>query len=294
MKPSRFKYIAPESAEAAVGYLADYDGEARCLSGGQSLIPLMNYRMVQPAALIDLSRCPGLDYIRCEGDRLIIGTMTRQASAEYSDLVSACCPLIAKTMTYLGSPAIRNRGTIGGTLAHADRTAELPAVAIALAADMVALGPGGPRIIPAAEFFLGDLTTALAPQEMLREVRFPVSPAGSRSAFVEAANRHHDLALAGIAVFLERPGDGAVRGARIVCHGIGPHPIRLTAVEDKLAGTRADEEAIRHASSFTNDGVTPESDSYASADYRSTILPGLVARALQQAMAGAPAAGSAP
>lgn len=285
MKPPRFKYIAPESPEAVVELLAEYDGEARCLSGGQSLIPLMNYRLVQPAALIDLNRCPGLNYLRRDGDMLIVGPMVRQATVEHSDLVGASCPLIAKTMMYLGSPAVRNRGTIGGTLAHADRTAELPAVAMALSAQLVVLGTEGERVVPAEEFFIGDLATAIGPNEMLREVRFPVSADGSLSAFVEANNRHHDLALVGVAVYLE-PEDGAIGAARIVTHGIGPKPIRLAAVERELVGTDADDEALRHAASFSNDGVTPESDNYASADYRAAILPGLVARALQQAMAG--------
>jgi carbon-monoxide dehydrogenase medium subunit len=284
LKPPKFKYIAPESPESIVRSLAEYDGEARCLSGGQSLIPLMNFRLVQPAALIDLNRCPGLSYLRRDGETLVIGPMTRQATVEYSGLVADCCPLIAKTMMYLGSPAIRNRGTIGGTLAHADRTAELPAVAIALGAEMVVLGEEGERVVPAEEFFVGDLATAVGPNEMLREVRFPVSPEGSLSAFVEANNRHHDLALAGVAVYLERA-DGAISTARIVCHGLGPKPIRLTTVEHRLTGTAGGDEALRHAASFRNDGVTPESDTYASADYRSTILPGLVARALQQAVA---------
>lgn len=285
MKPPRFKYIAPESPEAVVALLAEYDGEARCLSGGQSLIPLMNYRLVQPAALIDLNRCPGLSYLRREGDMLVVGPMVRQATVEHSELVDSCCPLIAKTMMYLGSPAIRNRGTIGGTLAHADRTAELPAVAMALGAEMVVLGEAGERVVPAEEFFVGDLATAVGPNEMLREVRFPVSAEGSLSAFVEANNRHHDLALAGVAVYLQRA-DGAIVEARIVVHGLGPKPIRLGAVERALAGTTADDDAVRHAASFSNDGVVPESDTYASADYRSGILPGLVARALQQAVGG--------
>ena len=285
MKPPKFKYIAPESPEAVVRSLAEYDGEARCLSGGQSLIPLMNYRLVQPAALIDLNRCPNLSYLRLDGEMLVIGPMTRQSTVEYSDLVAACCPLITKTMMYLGSPAIRNRGTIGGTLAHADRTAELPAVAIVLGAEMVVLGESDERVVPAEEFFVGDLATAVGPNEMLREVRFPVSAKGSLSAFVEANNRHHDLALAGVAVYLESA-NGAISAARIVCHGLGPKPIRLSTAEQKLVGTAGSDEALRHAASFSNEGVTPESDTYASADYRSTILPGLVVRALQQAVAG--------
>jgi CO/xanthine dehydrogenase FAD-binding subunit len=283
LKPSRFTYLAPDSPEAAVSYLSHYNGEARCLSGGQSLIPLMNFRLIQPAALIDLNRCPGLDYVRREDDRLVIGPMTRQSTVEYSALVRACCPLISKTMVYLGSPTIRNRGTIGGTIAHADRTAELPAVVLALEAELIAQGPDGLRTIPADEFFLGDLTTALKTDEMLREVRLPLSSDHSFCAFVETGNRHHDLALAGIAVYLECVADGSIGKARIVCIGIGPRPNRLEMVERKLIGARLDVEVIRHAAQFSLDDIAFESDIHATSHYRQAILPGLVARGLQQA-----------
>ncbi len=288
MKPAKFKYIAPNSPEEVVGHLAGYQGEARCLSGGQSLLPLMNFRLIRPEALIDLNRCPGLDYLRQEEGRLVIGPMTTQTTVEYSDLVKSCCPLISKTMIYLGSPTIRNRGTIGGTLAHADRTAELPAVALALEAELIAQSPDGVRSIPAEKFFRGDLSTDLQTDEMLREIRFPVSPARSLSAFTEATNRHHDLALAGVAVHLELAEDGTVAKARIVCNGIGPSPIRLKRVEQTLCGTRADDGAVRDAALFSLDGVEPEGDIHASADYRSAVLPRLVAQALQQAVADCP------
>jgi CO/xanthine dehydrogenase FAD-binding subunit len=283
LKPPRFTYLAPESPEAAVRYLSRYNGEARCLSGGQSLIPLMNFRLIQPAALIDLNRCPGLDYVRREDARLVIGPMTRQSTVEHSALVRTCCPLISKTMVYLGSPTIRNRGTIGGTIAHADRTAELPGVMLALEAELIAQGPDGLRTIPADEFFLGDLTTALKTDEMLREVRLPLSPDNSLCAFVETGNRHHDLALAGVAVHVELASDGSIGKARIVSIGIGPRPLRLDAAERTLIGARLDDEAIRHAAQFSLDGITFDGDIHATSNYRRAILPGLVARALRQA-----------
>lgn len=289
MKPARFEYLAPNSPNEAVEQLAAYAGEARCLSGGQSLIPLMNYRLVQPAALIDLNRCAGLSYIHTEGSELVIGPMTRQADVENSETVRSACPLVAKTMVYLGSPAIRNRGTIGGTLAHADRTAELPAVAIALEATLVAQGPQGLRNIVAEEFFLGDLTTALEADEMLREVRFPVSPENSRSAFVEVGNRHHDLALAGIAAYLECDDGGRVETARIACIGIGPQPIRFRSVEMVLCGGSLTENEIADAARLAGENVEPESDIHASAEYRRSVLSGLVSRALHQAVSGGPA-----
>jgi CO/xanthine dehydrogenase FAD-binding subunit len=288
LKPARFKYIAPNSPEEVVEHLASFRGEARCLSGGQSLLPLMNFRLVRPEALIDLNRCPGLDYLQREDGQLVIGPMTRQSTAEHSDLVKSCCPLIAKAMIYVGSPTIRNRGSVGGTLAHADRTAELPAVAVALEAELIAQGPRGRRRIAAAKFFRGDLATDLQTDEMLREIRFPVSPSGSLCAFVEATNRHHDLALAGIAVHLLPDDDGKIANARIVCIGVGPAPIRLERVEQAICGTRANDDAIRNAAEYSLDGVEPQGDIHASADYRSAVLPRLVARALQQAVADRP------
>jgi CO/xanthine dehydrogenase FAD-binding subunit len=284
LKPARFKYILPNSTDEVVSRLAEYEGEARCLSGGQSLLPLMNYRLVRPEALIDLNRCPGLDYIRRDDNHLVIGPMTRQTTAEHSDLVRACCPLISKAMVYIGSPTIRNRGTIGGTLAHADRTAELPAVAVALDAEMTAQGPGGLRRISAEHFFRGDLTTDLRLDEMLREIRFPISSDRSVCAFVEAGNRHHDLALAGIAVHLVFDESCIVGEARVVCIGIGPRPIRLERVEQNLCGTRADSESINYAAQFSLADVEPEGDIHATADYRSVLLPRLALRALQQAV----------
>ena len=283
LKPSRFTYLVPDTPEAAVRYLSQYNGEARCLSGGQSLIPLMNFRLIQPAALIDLSRCPGLDYVKQEDDWLVIGPMTRQSTVEHSTLVRAACPLISKTMIYLGSPTIRNRGTIGGTIAHADRTAELPAVVVALDAELIAQGPNGLRRIPGDAFFLGDLTTALKTDEILREIRFPVSPPNSLSAFVEAGNRHHDLALAGVAMYTEHASDNSVVKARFVCIGVGPQPVHLQVLERALPGKHLDEKTIRDAAALSVEGVDFDGDIHATASYRRTILPGLVARALRQA-----------
>lgn len=288
MKPPRFKYIAPHSPEEAVEHLARYEGDARCLSGGQSLLPLMNFRVVRPQALIDLNRCGNLEYLRRENDYLIVGPMTTQSIAEHSELVRACCPLLSKTLPFLGPSTIRNRGTIGGTLAHADRNAELPAVAVVLEAELLAQGPRGLRTIAADDFFHGDLTTDLRFDELLREIRFPLSPKRSLCAFVEANNRHHDLALAGVAVFLSLDNDGLVDKARISCIGIGPRPIRLKGVEDALRGTTADSDAIERAQQFSLDGVELEGDIHASAEYRRTLLPRLVRRALAQAVADGP------
>jgi len=283
MKPARFEYFRPTTPAEAVEILARYDGNARLLAGGQSLVPLLNFRVVTPAALIDLNHCPGLDEIRRDGETLLFGPMVRQAAAETSELVRACCPLITATMPFLGSRTVRNRGTIGGTLAHADRVAELPAIAVALGATMIAESPNGRREIPAEDFYVGDLTTDLAADEMLREIRFPITSAGHRFAFVEANNRHHDLALAGVAVNLDCAAERCDRAVLVVM-GVGPTPLRLTAAEQRLEGQAITPSAIKDAAAASVDGIAFESDLHASADYRRHALPGLVERALEQAM----------
>jgi CO/xanthine dehydrogenase FAD-binding subunit len=261
-----------------------YDGNARLLAGGQSLVPLINFRLARPDALIDLGRCPGLSELYRNGDSLICGPMLRQIDVERSALVAACCPLIARTMPFLGPPATRNRGTIGGTLAHADRIAELSGVAIALEAGLVAKGPNGTRTIAAQDFFLSDLTTAMAPDEMLREIHFPVSAHHSRSAFVEMTNRRHDLALVGIAVYLEFAVGETCTKARVVAIGVGPTPVRLTSAERALVGSRVELGAITEASAASASDVEPEDDLHASAEYRKRVMPHIIARTLRQAV----------
>lgn len=278
MRPSPFEYIAPHSPEDAVEHLVARAGEARFLAGGQSLVPLLNLRMARPAALIDLGRCPELSYLRREGDWIAVGPMTRQADAERSPVVQAHCALLAKALPYLGPVPVRNRGTIGGTLAHADRLAELPAVALAMGAEMIAQSPKGTRAIAAHDYFIADLTTALAPDEMLREIRFPVDRAGSVAGFAEATIRHHDLMLLGVAAHLELL-DGRCIAARLAVAGGHSVPQRLLAAEKELVRTgTVDADALR-------DGVELYGDGYASEAYRRRILPGLVERAIADALA---------
>ncbi|MGH8736860.1 MAG: FAD binding domain-containing protein [Burkholderiales bacterium] len=285
MRPARFEYLAPSSAEEAIEQLARFAGDGRLLAGGQSLIPLMNLRLARPVALIDLGRCAELTYIERSGDWLAIGPMTRQTEVENSALVKECCPLLAKAMRYVGHPTIRNRGTLGGTLAHADRVAELPGVALALGAIMTAQGPRGSRMIAAAEFFVGDLATALEFDEMLREVRFPVSPANSASAFVEASNRHHDLATVGVAASLEFGPARQCRAASLAVVGVAPTPLRLAAAESRLRAGLFDSVAIAEASALAVKEVSVEGDFHASASYRQRALGGLLERALHECRA---------
>ena len=288
MKPAPFDYLAPRSAEEAIEHLAQYGGDARLLAGGQSLIALLNLRLARPAALIDLGCCAELDYLRREGQWLVIGPMTRQTTAEHSPLVREHCQLMARAMPFVGPPVIRNRGTIGGTLAHADRVAELPGVALALDASFIAQGPKGKRSIAATDFFVDDLTTALAADEMLREVRFPISAPTSRSAFVEASNRHHDLAIVGIALQLDEVIEGRCAGARIAAVGLGAAPVRLSEAERRLTEGRINDSTIADAAAMSLEGIEPDDDLHAAAEYRRMVTPRLVERALRMALAEGP------
>ncbi len=284
MRPAPFAYIAPRSPEDAAARLAEFRGEARLLAGGQSLVPLLNLRMSRPAALIDLGRCKELAYIRRHEGWLVLGPMTRQMDAEHSALVQRHCSLLAKTLPYLGPPAIRSRGTVGGTLAHADRLAELPAVAVALGARLTALGPNGQRGIAAQDFFTGDLTTSLAADEMLREVRFPVDSGETGAGFAEATIRHHDLMLLGVAARLEFQ-SGKCRGARLAVVGGFSLPQRLASSEAALGDSAVSEAVIAEAARVAAEGVELQDDTHASGRYRRRILPALVERAVRQALA---------
>ncbi len=231
MKPPPFRYHTPRSLSEALDLLREAPGDARVLAGGQSLVPLLNLRLAYPEVLVDLNRVDGLSYIREDGDRLRIGAMTRQREAEFSALLAERCPIIVEALTQVGHPAIRNRGTVGGSLAHADPVAELPCVMMALGADLVLAGAGGERVVGAGEFFLGPYETALSSGEILVEVRVPVAPPAA--SFVEFSRRHGDFALAEAAVVLE--GNGTVSGARVAAAGPAWTPSRLGAVERLVA-----------------------------------------------------------
>lgn len=284
MKPAPFAYEAPTSIADAARSLASYDGEGRLLAGGQSLIAMLNFRVVRPIALIDLGKCATLNHIKRENGWLAIGAMTRQSAAESSSLVQSDCPLLAKALPYVGHPAIRNRGTIGGTMAHADRIAELPAVALALDAEFFSESVRGRRVIPARDFFVDDLTTALKADEILCEVRFPIAAKDSRNAFVEVGNRHHDLALVGVAAALTIDAEGNCTSVRLAAMGVGSVPFRLKASENELRDRVPNDQTIAAAAKAALADTSPESDVYASSEYRRRVLVGLVERALRQAL----------
>ena len=266
MKPPRFGYAAPTTLDEAVGLLAEHaEAEPRVLAGGQSLIPLMNFRLAKPGYLVDLRNVAGLSGIRREGDVLVIGAMTTMSELERSPEVAVAAPLLAEAIGFIAHAPVRNRGTIGGSLAHADPAAELPAVALAADAELVAAGPAGSRRIRATEFFTGPFSTALAPDEILTEIRLPVWPGGH--AFVEFARTHGNFAVVGVAALIELDG-GRVRRAALALTGVAPTPIRATAAEQVLTGAAADAATAGRAADAAVAGLSPAGDLHASAQMR--------------------------
>jgi carbon-monoxide dehydrogenase medium subunit len=282
VKPPRFDYHAPRSVEEAVALLARYGGDAKPLAGGQSLVPLLNFRLARPAALIDLNRIPALAGIREHDGHVAFGAMTRQRAVEFSPVVARRLPLLAEATRWVGHLPIRTRGTIGGSIAHADPSAEYPAVLTALEGTVVVRGPKGERVLTPAELFETYLTTTLGPDELLTEVRLPAMPAGAGWAFEEFARRHGDFAIVGIAAALWREG-GRTR-ARLATAGTGPVPLRLRGAEEILEREGVGDAAVAAAADRAAELVRPDSDLHASADYRRNLTRVLTARALRKAI----------
>ena len=282
MKPPPFQYAAPTSVAEAVELLgAHADDDARALAGGQSLVPLMNFRLAQPSYLIDLRRIEELTRIRTEGDTLVIGAMVRQSHAEHAPEVALLAPLLAEALGYVAHPPIRNSGTVGGSIAHADPAAELPAVAVALEAELVVVGPQGTRTIPAAEFFLGQFSTAIEADEILTEVRVPRREGGH--AFVEFARTHGNFALVGVASVIEMDGDTVAR-ASIAMSGVAPAPVRAIAAERALTGTTPDDASIRAAVDATVAQLSPSGDVHGSTETRTDIARSYLRRGIELAL----------
>lgn len=283
MKPPPFRYKRAASIEEAVAALAEEGDEAKVLAGGQSLIAMMNLRLVKPQVLIDVNRLTTLDYIRRDNGTLALGALARQSAVEESADVAAACPLMAEAIHYVAHKPIRNRGTVGGNFAHNDPTSELPAVAVALGAEFVARSNGGERTIPASDFFVGYLTTALAPDELLTEVRVPAWPAGQGWSFMEISPRKGDYALVGIAATLQVK-DGQCQAARLVYTGVGEYAHRVPEAEQALIGNEASEAAFREAADIARREVDPSTDVHADAEYRRDLVAALTQRALTQAL----------
>ncbi|MFQ5865275.1 MAG: FAD binding domain-containing protein [bacterium] len=285
MKPAPFKYYAPRSTEEVLAYLAEYGDEAKVLAGGQSLVPTMNFRLAQPAVIIDLNRVNELFYIRPENSKsLHIGAMTRQREAERSSLVLDAAPLVYETMPYIAHPQIRNRGTIGGSVAHADPAAELPAVMVALNARFLLRSESQERWMPANEFYIDLFTTALEPEELLVEIALPTLPPGSGWAFREIARRHGDYALVGVAAVVTLNDKKQCQEARIVLVSVGNGPVQAHQGVQMLLDHKPTAKAIRAAAetAATKD-IDPPCDMHASAEFRRHLTKLLTEQALTQA-----------
>jgi aerobic carbon-monoxide dehydrogenase medium subunit len=289
VKPAPFAYAAPATVAEAVALLTEHaEAEPRVLAGGQSLIPLMNFRLAKPGYLVDLRNVTGLSGIRRDGDVLAIGAMTRLAELERSPEVAMAAPLLAEAVGYVAHTPIRNSGTIGGSLAHADPAAELPAVALALDAELVATGPAGTRVIPAAGFLQGPFSTALEPDEILTEVRLPVWPGGH--AFTEFSRVHANFAVVAVAALVELDGD-QIRRAALALAGVAPTPVRAVSAERSLAGAPAAGagviRGIRDAADAAAADLSPAGDLHASAETRRGLARTYLRRGIELAVSRA-------
>jgi CO/xanthine dehydrogenase FAD-binding subunit len=283
MKPPRFDYHAPQTIDQAVDLLVRYGGDAKVLAGGQSLMPMLNFRLSRPAALVDVNRILALAYVREENGTLAFGAMTRQRTIEFSPLVAQRLPLLREATRWVGHLPIRSRGTIGGSIAHADPSAEYPAVLTALDGEVIVQGPKGRRTLKPGALFETYLTTSLAPDELLVEVRLPTTPAGAGHAFEEFARRHGDFAIVGIAALVVRDGERCT-SARLASAGAGPVPVRLRAAEEILERDGLSDAAVEAAAARAAELVAPDSDIHASAEYRRHLTRVLTARALRRAI----------
>jgi carbon-monoxide dehydrogenase medium subunit len=294
MKPAPFEYFQPRSIDEALSILAQHGSAAKPLAGGQSLIPAMNFRLSRPAVLVDLNAVHELAFVRSTVGSLHIGAMTRQAVAERDPLIAERAPLLKETMPFIAHAQIRNRGTIGGSLAHADPAAELPSVMVALDATFDLRGPRGDRAVRAEEFYTGLFETALAPGELLVEIGIPQMPARSGYAFLEISRRHGDFALSGVACRVTLNEKGKCSEARIALVSVGDGPVLAKRAMKALAGEAPGEKVIAEAADLagTKD-CDPPSDIHASAAYRRKLTSVLVRRAVTKALAVAVAGGSA-
>jgi carbon-monoxide dehydrogenase medium subunit/6-hydroxypseudooxynicotine dehydrogenase subunit alpha len=282
MKPASFDYLAATSIDEALQVLAANE-DAKPLAGGQSLIPLLNFRLARPGLLIDLNGVGELAYVRREDGHLRIGAMTRHAALEHSRLVAEHWPLLRQAIGWVAHAQIRNRGTVGGSVAHADPAAELPVAFTALGARFRARSVRGERWIDARDFFISQLMSTLEPDELLVEILVPPVSPRAGSAFVEFARRHGDYGLGGAAVQLERADDGTVSAAAIALLGAAPVPVRATAAEAVLTGRRVEAAAAGEAAAAAVADIRPTGDIHGSSDYRRHLTETLVRRAILEA-----------
>ncbi|HXD98874.1 MAG TPA: xanthine dehydrogenase family protein subunit M [Candidatus Acidoferrum sp.] len=284
MKPPRFEYAAPQKTDEAVALLSQHGDRAKVLAGGQSLVPLLNFRLARPEVLVDVNRVAELAYVRPLQSGVAIGALTRQHALERAEVIRTKLPIVAEACRLIGHLPIRHRGTLGGSLAHADPASELPAVMVALEAELTVARRGGQRTLPADQFFTGMLTTALAPDELLTEVRVPGLPPRTGGAFIEIARRAGDFALVGIAALVTLDDAGRVTRARLALCGAGPTPIRAREAERVLAGERPDARTLDEAAEQIAAATDPPSDIHASAAFRKKLARHVGRQAIELAI----------
>ncbi|MFB3061399.1 MAG: xanthine dehydrogenase family protein subunit M [Candidatus Binatia bacterium] len=283
MKPPVFKYVRVDSIGGALSALAENRGEAKILAGGQSLVPMLNFRIASPRVLVDINPVRELDFIRVEVGWVRIGARTRQRALDRSLDVKRKCPLLAEAVKWIGHPEIRNRGTVGGSLVHADPTAELALVAILLDSQVKIQGTGKSRTVGAADFFQGIMATSIAEDEILTEVSYPVAPARSGYGFRELCIRHGDFAVVAAAVQLTVGGNGRCTEARVAVAGAGPTPLRIRGAEEVLVGNNGTDEVFDAAAARVPGEVQPFADLQGSEAYRREMARVFVRRALDDA-----------
>jgi CO/xanthine dehydrogenase FAD-binding subunit len=291
MKPAAFRYVRPLDLEEAMSALRDHGSEAKILAGGQSLVPLLNFRMLRPSALIDINRIPGLDYVtETELGGVRIGCLTRHYTLETSPAIRSRFPILQTAVTHVAHLAVRNRGTIGGSLSHADPAAELPMMAVLLDAQIAICAADRTRTLEAKNFFLGSLTTALEADEIVTEISLPGVDPATGWGFEEFALRPGDFAFAAVAALI-RLREGQAVEARIALMGVDETPVRASEAENLLLGERHREDLIRAAAESARAAVNPNTDLRASADYRRHLVAALTERALEAAWRRADGAG---
>ena len=286
MKPASFKYFAPTSVEETLAHLAEHGWDAKVLAGGQSLIPMMNFRLAQPEILIDINNLSELSNINSDDNGgLLIGSMVRHYQVEHSPLVAERTPLIYETMPQIATSQIRSRGTFGGSIAHADPSAELPAVSVALEGRYRLQSQSGDRWVPANEFFVGMYTTQLEPEELLVEVEIPPQKPNTGWALVEVARRLHDFALVGAAAVVRLNDKDECEDAKLVLFSVGEGPMEAHKAVDVMIGQKLDQDVIREAAEVaSSEDIDPSSDIHATAKFRRHLAGVLSHRAIEQAV----------
>jgi carbon-monoxide dehydrogenase medium subunit len=283
MIPAAFNYIVPQTLDDALRALAVHGEEAKILAGGHSLLPMMKLRLANPKLLVDLRKIPDLAYLSQEDGKIIIGALTTHYQIESSSLARKKCPLLGETARAIGDVQVRNRGTIGGSLSHADPCADWPAAVLALGGDIKVAGPKGERWLAAGDFFLGPMTTVIGAKEILLQVRVPTFPTRSGSAYLKMAQQASGFAIIGVAVWLRAGSKGVCEQIGVGVTGLSDKPFRAHAVEQRLGGNKLTPKLIEEAASLVADGIDPLEDLNASADFRAHLARVYTSRAIQQA-----------